>query len=937
MVFYRYSTKLKFFEVFFHIVLLGLGLFFLGSCDRTPENIIHYNDYDSLELASFVESDFPFITTSIDLRNLSPGLPENNVVSRGIVMLLGDSAYACFDTDLLRWSVGWTGDFISMTGMAQISYDDFFNKNNKFPQVLGKPKLATGLYPGWESREVTRQDPRKKMPADRNYAWGPVPVEHGRYEGLYLQEDDIVLKYQVGEALILEKAVAEDFERGTIFIRNFRIEPDQQKDLYLHLAEVTDGLETNSELDYSYVVHGEDQDLVTAVGVIKGSEKVRLQVEDHRFLSAVFSEVDSPVEAGLAIWSGSYADIKDFENALTELNLQSPDPESSVSSSRWNEKVYTGEVRSPDTAAFVTDELVLPLPNPWHRNVRLADIDFFPDGTALVVTYEGDIWHVNGIGKNYLTWSRFASGFNEPMSVKILRDTVYVYDRMGITRLYDRNGDGTADYYENFSNVMPQSMQTREWPASLVIDPRGGFYISKGGALSAGPAIGKPTFQGFRMGSEMDGSVVWVSPDGRRIERIATGFRGPFLGIHPVTGMVTASDQEGNFVPSTPVYHVQKGDYFGVPSTAHGSDTSDITPPLTWIPHHIDPSGMGQFWAVSDRMGPLNDQLLHASFSRPGLFKVLIDSVDTPWQGGTSFIRAHYPAPVSKGVVNPVDGQIYFTGFNLWGSHSEGVSSLMRLRYTGLPNRMPVSFQAGLQGVVLEFDVELDREVVSDIGKYQVLRYNYLRSPEYGSGHYRMDGSPGEEQLPVLAAHLSDDGKKLLLNIPNMEPVEQMEIHYDLRTRDGDVIKDQFWFTVHRIPPIDLEGLGLGDVDEESLVLRKEISESGSNKDEVVSVERGEELFLSMACAGCHSPGTRTEGMYGPPFQDLYGSMQEFENGDPQLVDEEYLRESILEPGKLVVKGYDPEMPSYLGILNDADIESVVLYIKSLSSRELPQ
>src|SRR5699024_7848381 len=111
-----------------------------------------------------------------------------------------------------------------------------------------------------------------------------------------------------------------------------------------------------------------------------------------------------------------------------------------------------------------------------------------------------------------------------------------------------------------------------------------------------------------------DGSVIWISPDGRQLEIIATGFRGPFLGVHPVTGMVTSSDQEGNYVPSTPVYHIQKGDYFGVPSTAHGADTSNITPPLTWIPHHIDPSGMGQFWAMSNQLGPLNNQLLHSSF-----------------------------------------------------------------------------------------------------------------------------------------------------------------------------------------------------------------------------------------------------------------------------------------------------------------------------------
>src|SRR5690625_2446412 len=170
----------------FDLTLVLLLLIVMASCKNPPENIISHNDFDSLQLAPYVEPDFPFITTSMDLRNMSSGLPADNVVSRGIVTRLADSTYACFDTDLLRWSAGWTGDFISLTGMAQISYDDFFNKRNKFPKVLGKPKIGTGIYPGWESRKSTWEDPREKIPQHRNYAWGPVPESVGRYGGLYL-------------------------------------------------------------------------------------------------------------------------------------------------------------------------------------------------------------------------------------------------------------------------------------------------------------------------------------------------------------------------------------------------------------------------------------------------------------------------------------------------------------------------------------------------------------------------------------------------------------------------------------------------------------------------------------------------------------------------------------------------------------------------------
>ena len=104
--------------------------------------------------ADFVEPDFPFITTTIDARSLHPALPDDNAVPRGVVVMLGDSAYAAFDPDLLRMSVAWSGEFLAMTTMAQISYQDSLNKDNQIPTVLGEPIAATGLYPGWSAGEV---------------------------------------------------------------------------------------------------------------------------------------------------------------------------------------------------------------------------------------------------------------------------------------------------------------------------------------------------------------------------------------------------------------------------------------------------------------------------------------------------------------------------------------------------------------------------------------------------------------------------------------------------------------------------------------------------------------------------------------------------------------------------------------------------------------
>src|SRR3546814_1446218 len=130
-------------------------------------------------------------------------------------------------------------------------------------------------------------------------------------------------------------------------------------------------------------------------------------------------------------------------------------------------------------------------------------------------------------------------------------------------------------------------------------------------------------------------------------------------------------------------------------------------------------------------MGPLDEQMIHFSFARPGLFNVLIDSTSDALQGGVSFLRANYPAPTQKGTVNPADGQLYVSGFNLWGSSSKGVAAFLRLRYTGLPFYSPERFKAGAQGIVLRFGVELDSTAATDPMNFKVKRWN--RSEEQTS------------------------------------------------------------------------------------------------------------------------------------------------------------------------------------------------------------
>jgi len=92
--------------------------------------------------------------------------------------------------------------------------------------------------------------------------------------------------------------------------------------------------------------------------------------------------------------------------------------------------------------------------------------------------------------------------------------------------------------------------------------------------------------------------------------------------------------------------------------------------------------------------------------------------------------------------------------------------------------------------------------------------------------------------------------------------------------------------------------------------------------------EWGAELYTKNACVTCHSADGAAGA--GPTFKGIWGTQEPLADGTTVLVDENYIRESILEPGAKVVSGFQPVMPTYTGILDDEQISALIAYIKSL-------
>ncbi|MCB1212477.1 MAG: hypothetical protein KDK97_24345, partial [Verrucomicrobiales bacterium] len=423
--------------------------------------------------------------------------------------------------------------------------------------------------------------------------------------------------------------------------------------------------------------------------------------------------------------------------------------------------------------------------------------------------------------------------------------------------LVDTDNNGEADRYEMFCNLFAQTAETREFPNSMKLAPDGSLVISKGG--QEGTTLGKD-----------NGTVIRVSADGQSYAVIGYGLRQPFVGVNPKTGLVTASDQQGNYVPSTPIHIIEDHHFYGhlptiVPPEQYPESIAD---PLVWIPHPVNPSGVTQVWLTDAKMGPVNDEMLHIGYNRPEIFRVLMNSrFKKPQATVMSFWRDLDFGPLN-GHVNPADGQLYIVGFQIWGTTAKGLSGLARLRFTGEPRVLLKECTPMDKGLLLRFNAPLDAKLAQDPASYSAERWNYKRTPDYGSPHLKPDGSPGQEWMVPSSAYLSQDGMSVFVGLPGMKAgVNQMRIGWGLKSADGHKAENTAYFTPFELATFDPEKEGFGKI---SVDLTPRAA--AATTDVAATVEEGQRLYQMIGCMACHSTDGSTVGKVGPSWKGIYGS-----------------------------------------------------------------
>jgi len=104
-----------------------------------------------------------------------------------------------------------------------------------------------------------------------------------------------------------------------------------------------------------------------------------------------------------------------------------------------------------------------------------------------------------------------------------------------------------------------------------------------------------------------------------------------------------------------------------------------------------------------------------------------------------------------------------------------------------------------------------------------------------------------------------------------------------------------------------------------------------SGKAEGSLASMGEKLFQEFGCTTCHRPDS---GARGPNLQGLYGRPVRLSDNRVVVADDNYIRESILNPNAKVVSGFQPIMPTFQGVVSEEGLIQITEYIKHMSQQE---
>ncbi|GAA4307420.1 PQQ-dependent sugar dehydrogenase [Compostibacter hankyongensis] len=433
---------------------------------------------------------------------------------------------------------------------------------------------------------------------------------------------------------------------------------------------------------------------------------------------------------------------------------------------------------------------------PQGLTAQTGGVDFMPDGRLVACFMRGEVMTYD---LHTQAWKRFAEGLLLPLGILAVNDSaVLVMQLSGLTRIKDTDGDGQADLYENAASDFGMSGNYHEFAYGPVRDKSGNLFIALNTA-SSGDGIrsivrGKINRRG-RDGADghaemfsvvpYRGWVMELTPDGK-LHPFASGFRSPNgLGFDP-DGNLLVTDNQSDWVPTSALYHVREGRFYGHPASLvwrkGWEDRDPFNAPVEELnrirtvaavqfPQGIMANSPSQPLAdvTKGKFGPFAGQLFVGEMNRDRIVRVMLEKVGGELQGACiPFIDGHGLRVGNNRLAFAPDGSLWVgqIGFGGW----VGKSGIQKIVFTG---KMPMdvyTMHLTRTGFELTFTQPVDPASAGDTANYKMRRYRYeYRKKDISEG---IDVAPQVDvrDIPVTAVTLSGDHRKVSLTLGKLDP-----------------------------------------------------------------------------------------------------------------------------------------------------------------------
>jgi len=444
---------------------------------------------------------------------------------------------------------------------------------------------------------------------------------------------------------------------------------------------------------------------------------------------------------------------------------------------------------------------------------EVSAITFGPDGRLYATFRRGYVYSLDTRSGN---WRKFASGLHTPLGILPGEPgEFFVAQVPELTRVADSDGDGLADVYETIADGWGLSGNYHELIAGPVRDEAGNFYVTlssaSGGANPRFPIRGEFTRKGRKSENPKEGYVnrvghyspvpyrgcaVKISPEGN-VSRMSCGFRQPNgLGRSP-EGDIFATDNQGDWVGTSPLHHVTQDAFHGHPGSLNWDETFGQDPvevpvkvlaerrkmPAIQFPQNDMGGSVAQplFDTTGGKFGPYSGQLFVAEWTYRRILRADLEKVGGVYQGACFiFIEGNGLRMANNRLAfSPRDGSLYTAQTSrVWGGSTEG---LQKITWTGKVPMDILHMRLTKKGFELTFTKPIDPETAQQTSAYSITHYYYLYHATYGSPKTDITAAK------VSNVALSDDGLRATLEIENLEAGRVYELRPSgLRSADGE-------------------------------------------------------------------------------------------------------------------------------------------------------